>query len=574
MLFKQSGAAFGPLPAQIGRVSLRGSGSFTGNNETTFDHGQLPQFLPRIQWPDGHVAQILGRHTSALGTGIDWTVRSEVEDLRDRVTSIYSCLAPMPSFASGLYDETPWLAHVAFMHDILHCSISNQIPLAELEMFALLRTTSYGMFESMAWLYPWHIPGPCGDDKLAEEWRPDFSMRMKVGEFQEPGSDEQYYQSRMYGRRWVVAPVLCGEEQWSMTIFDRCQGHLYIFDSGDGPRRSERIEACVHLWVRFWNWLHLPWDFQYFVPTATRQTSAKDSGLISIAWLMFVLRDQVGGTMSVDDVTVRRADVVITAADPGVEIEPSDLCLRDWLPDGCKLAYGGLMAVRRIIKAMVCNELGLAHHEVLTKEFRNYDGRVPGIIPSALTLLRNMGTQLAAHDSMLPPDLFWTAQGGPQFAMAQRIVAGPYQHDAPRRHRPHTQQRRFRVEATPDALARRTTQEVQWPAGVPFTAENPVNRPACGAELEVAGVDTRRDLDTLFSLHFDATLANCEAPQFCQHLRRPQRIELGDIHTQRHSSGCQVLKLHLVVGLGSESASEGLTVDIPINKPGLGSKVP
>lgn len=540
MLLKHpGGAAMDPLPAQLGFVILGGRGFLTGIHETTFDHGQLPQFLPRTQWPDDHVAKSLGQHTAPLGTDIDWTARSEVEGLRGRVTALYSTLVPMPSFASGHYDETPWLAHVAFMHDILHRSISNQLPLSKLEMFALLRTVSYGMFKSMAWLYPWHMPGPCGDGKLAEEWRDEFGMHIKVGEFQEPGSDEQYYQRRMYGRRWVVVPVLCGEEQWIMTIFDRCQGHLYIFDCGDGPSRSERIEACVHLWARFWNWLHLPWDFQYFVPGVTKQTNARDSGLISIVWLMSVLHDQVGETMSADDATAQRADVVMGDANLGVEMEPGDLCLGDWLPDGCKLAYGGLMAVRRIVMAMISNELGLMRHEVLTKVFRNSNGRLPAVVPSALTLLRNTATQLAAHDSTLATELFWTAQGGPQFALAQQTVAGPYQHDAPRRHRPHTQQRRFRVETNPAALSRRPAQAVRWPAGVPFTAEDPVKR--------AHGVDTQLGLDAASSLHFDMTLASREAPQLYQDLRRSQLVELGDVHVPRRSNGAQVVKLHLVV---------------------------
>ncbi|PHH89300.1 hypothetical protein CDD83_6312 [Cordyceps sp. RAO-2017] len=267
------------LPSQLGFVTLRGRGSFTGATEATLDHGQLPQFLPRMRWPDGPLALDLERHTSALGTDIDWTDTAQVAGLRGRVTAVYSRLPPMAPFAGGSYDDAPWLVHVAYLHDILHRSLPERRPLSKLEMYTMLRTVSYGMFDSMTWLYPWHVAGG-----LAEEWRDEFNMPMRAGDFRDdqvPNLDQGFYQRRVYGRRWIVAPVRLGRAQWNMTVFDRCLGHLYVFDCGDGAGRGGRVEACVHLWVRFWNWLHLPWDFQYFVPPVSEQTAAEDSGIIS-----------------------------------------------------------------------------------------------------------------------------------------------------------------------------------------------------------------------------------------------------------------------------------------------------
>ncbi|KAF4589896.1 hypothetical protein GQ602_003785 [Ophiocordyceps camponoti-floridani] len=549
------------FPARAGHVILRSAGDFTGPCEDVTDHGQLPQFLPRTEWPDDHLARVLLTRSASLESAVDFQDATQISELVDRARPIYSQLVPMPpyqSIAYELHDGVPWLAHAAVLHDLLYRTITSHKPLSKDEMFALLRVVSYGMFQSMAWLYPWHIDVD-SSGRPAHEWRDDFNMPMSAGQFNLPYKDHEYYMRRLFGRRWVVAPIRYGEAQWNMTIFDRSRGLLYIMDCGEASARPERIEACVHLWVRFWNWLQLPYDFRYLVPAVTAYCGVRDSGLVAVGWLMSVLRDQVGDVTA--DKPPIRADLVLTSREPDAELQGGDLHVGDWLPDGCRLPSGGLLAVRRIIKVMICNELGLAYHEVLTKKFRNHRGRQPEVLPSALMLLRHTVKKLGQRDGLLRPRRFWTAKGGPQFALAQRMMAGDYDDGARRRHRRRPDEQRCRVETRGEALTTRDRQLLRWPAGVPYTAEHPLHRPAHGILLETAELEAREDLDDGQTRHFEVTLANRAAEAAFQRLPTAQRVVLRRIRTGDEG---RVLMLTLGVGFVDESVGHEVEVEMAI----------
>ncbi|PFH62136.1 hypothetical protein XA68_14975 [Ophiocordyceps unilateralis] len=560
------------LQARAGHVVLRGTGTFTGPAEATTDHGQLPQFLPRTQWPDDALAEVLGKRSASLGSAIDFQDAAQVGDLVDRARPIYSQLVPMPPYqniAYELHDNVPWLAHAAILHDLLYRTMASRKPLSKDEMFALLRVVSYGMFQSMAWLYPWHIDVD-STGRPAHEWREEFNMRMRTGNFRLPSMDHEFHTRRLFGRRWVVAPIRCGEVQWNMTIFDRCRRILYIFDCGEAATRPERVEACVHLWVRFWNWLQLPYDFQYLVPAVTGHPGAKDSGLIAVAWLMSALRNQVGDVMTVvDDNNPIRVDIVFTSGEADAELDGGSLHLRDWLPDGCRAPSGGLLAVRRIVKVMICNELGLAYNKVLTKKFRNHRGRLPQVLPSALMLLRHTAKKMGQRDGLLRPRRFWTAQGGPQFALAQRMVAGDYDEHAPRRHKQQPLEEGYRVETREAALTRRDRQIIHWPAGVPYTAEFPLHRPAHGVELETAGLQAREDLDDRETRHFEVTLSNRAAATGFRRMPAMQRVVLSNMSARIDGRGDRMLKLTLGVHFTDQPVGHEVVVEMPIPEPTL-----
>ncbi|RCI17033.1 hypothetical protein L249_3098 [Ophiocordyceps polyrhachis-furcata BCC 54312] len=561
------------LPALAGHVFLRGRNTFMGRGEEATDHEQLPQFLPRTEWPYHELANDMLRYTSSLESAINFQDEAEVRDLVARATPIYSQLVPMPpyhSVAYQLHDNVPWLAHVAILHDLIHRTMASHKPLSKDEMFALMRIVSYGMYHSVAWLYPWHIDLDSTGIPVGE-WSQVFNMHMSAGDFRPTSMDHDAHIRRVYGRRWVVVPIRCGEAQWNMAMFDRSRGLLYVLDCGAAAARSDRIKACVELWVRFWNWMHLPYDFQYLAPAATGHASAMDSGLIAITWLMSSLRDQVGDVTAEDDdddddenKSPTRADFVFTRGDPNVGLEGGDLHPRDWLPDGCRLSSGGLMAVRRIVKVMICNELGLAYHETMTKKYRNHRGRQPAVLPSALMMIRHTVKKLKLRNGRLRTGRFWTAQGGPQFALPQRMMAGDYKEGAPRRHKRRPQQEFCLVETSTEGLTYRNRFVIHWPAAVPYTDEFPLSRPAHGVELETESLSAREDLDDAQTRHFEVTLANRAAEAAFRRMGQVQRVVLGKMRRDR-SGG--LLKLTLGVGFADEAVGHEVEMDVEMTIP-------
>ncbi|RDA94661.1 hypothetical protein CP533_2410 [Ophiocordyceps camponoti-saundersi (nom. inval.)] len=556
------------LTAQAGHVFLRERKSFMGRGELATDHDQLPQFLPRTDWPNHEWAAAMVRRTSPLRSAINFQDQAEIRALVARAAPMYSQLVPMPPYhnmAYQLHDNVPWLAHVAILHDLFYRTMASHKPLSKDEMFALLRISAYGMYHSVAWLYPWHVDVDSTGVPVVE-WSDEFNMSMRGGDFHHPSMDHDAHISRIYSRRWMVVPIRCGEEQWNMTIFDRSRSLLYILDCGSTAARPGRIEACVHLWVRFWNWMHLPYDFQYLAPAATGHASATDSGLIAITWLMSTLRDQVGDVTTEDDDEDKptRADFVFTRAQPDVELEAGDLHPRDWLPNGCRLSSGGLTAVRRIVKVMICNELGLGYHEIMTKKYRNHRGRQPAVLPSALMLIRHTVKKLRQRNGLLRARRFWTAQGGPQFALPQRMMAGDYMENVPRRHKRRPQQEVCLVETSTAGLTHRNRQIIHWPAGVPYTTEFPLNRPAHGVELETESLSARKDLDDDQTRHFDVTLVNRAAEVAFRRMGQVQRVVLGKMRRDRSGD---VLKLTLAIGFAEEAVDHEVEMEVEMTIP-------
>ena len=100
------------------------------------------------------------------------------------------------------------------------------------------------------------------------------------------------------------------------------------------------------------------------------------------------------------------------------------------MPEGCYRLGTPLAGVRRIIKVLLCNELGLSNNEALTKEHfgRSSDWRL-----SAYARLRNVIDNLQDKNNLLDWDKFWTDHGGPQFVAPMGCDPGPYLPYQPRR---------------------------------------------------------------------------------------------------------------------------------------------
>ncbi|KAK2606350.1 hypothetical protein QQS21_003281 [Conoideocrella luteorostrata] len=476
----------------LGVVTLY-PGKFHDVNEAVKDHVQLPQFLPRTVWPSAYAAEESqeSRKPPAhrLNTDIDWRSSDEREALRrrmfDPITGPYRHLRPMQPFdrETEKYRGASWFAHVVIVRILLNRTMqSSQNNLNTAEMGALVRIVSYGMHESMGFFEPYQFRGvstePAQRERsvsFEEAWNESFGMPTKLGQFVN-GEDlrgSELCKLEIWGRRFVVVPVMYGHHQWGMTIFDRLRGELYIFDCGDAEFRGERIKSCVHFWIEFWNALGMAHTFRYFVPGVTHQPDIRDSGYLCIIWLMDMLRNQVGHVMNTLDDGVERADFDVCRRSRQEPFE-SGLYMRDWIPDGCGTPRTAIMGVRRIIRIMLCNELGLKTHEVMTKEYLIGSDR----LPSAWTLISQVVEELRQpHNEfkLIDASSFWTGQGGPHFALPIRVPVLPYDPTQSRRNR------RRRNDVT-HALETRTEelfpdpglQSPSWPDGTVYTPTHPI----------------------------------------------------------------------------------------------------
>ena len=296
----------------LGYVVLGNIGTFKDHEEQLEDHGQLPQFLPRMSWPREEDAKSNEKSSGRMDLSCSSRYRP------------YRTLKPMPPFEGNLeYDTCPWSSHLAVVHEIFHRGLYRVSGIETEEMLALLRIASYGMYNSMTFFDPWVIkavdPSETGFREHigtdSDMWHRTYEMLRRFSKFGTDMHDITNCQEKIRARRWVVVPILYGTSQWCMTIFDRSQGQLYIFDCGKEQARDERIRACNVLWYRFLTTFRLiARTFSYFVPPVSEQPSDKDSGLLCIIWLMNTLRDQVGPVMTSEDAGVETQNYIIRDA--------------------------------------------------------------------------------------------------------------------------------------------------------------------------------------------------------------------------------------------------------------------
>ncbi|KAG5935766.1 hypothetical protein E4U53_000360 [Claviceps sorghi] len=524
--------------AILGRVTLN-DGGFHPPYEPLNDHIQLPQFLPRTKWPSEYTATVL--QSARIVTPIHDVDVATSERLRqelyDGVEGTYRHLEPMPPFDNNdrVYFDMPWHVHLATVHNLFHRTIksSSRSGLTACEMSALLRIVSYGMFNSMAFFEPYHVRGLPVDapprtrpNTFEETWNERFDMPTKLGRFSNGreirGTED--CKVKLWTRRYVVVPVMYGTaaSQWGMTVFDRSEGHLYIFDCGEAEFKDERVKSCVHFWIEFWNALGMANTFYYFVQDTTQQPHVGESGYLSVIWLMDTLRNQVGHVMSTQDEGVCRTDVDVCEPDIRMPFQ-SSLYLRDWVPDGCGTARAAIMGVRRIIRVMLCNELGLKNHPVMTKQYVNTaDASEP--FPSAWTILSLLTREIVHNNGWLRSSRFWTARGGPQFALPMRTGIKPYDRHQPRRIRPALDEEDHLVEVKEQNLSSRGWDAPSWPEGIIYTPTNPITRPLPRVQLRATGLTTTQSDGASSSFRLD--LVNTLARQGYEDLEDSVDISL------------------------------------------------
>lgn len=366
------------LPGYRGRVFLRDFGQFYGQDETlNLEPEQLPQFLPRTEWPER--SQPRGPYLDDMPLS-----RNEFEVLelhperlkaRDKWDSDNPDLPPMPPYryasnsiagpSRPCYSGTSiWQDHAMILYHCLVDTIGTNDWLSEDEVTELLTCVSYGMHQSMTWLPAWAFePGNEGCGPFVKVQNGDFDAPMvQCGDFDVSCFDSRApILKRMLGRRWIAVPINQSFEHWFMTLFDRKAGQLFIFDSFR-PNREDRIEAATHMWAKFWREMGLPWHFQYFVAPVEQQSQDWECGLLAVAWVIAALRDRAGGTRFLaTDQSVPAHDITMYHTDVPHPYpkQDSSIPLPDWLPPECNSANDGVDAVRRMFQIIIANELGL-----------------------------------------------------------------------------------------------------------------------------------------------------------------------------------------------------------------------
>lgn len=561
----------------VGRVILQ-DGVFKLPNEEIVDHEQQPQFLPRIVWPTRQDAAHSQART-ALNVNVNWADRNEVLELYEEVQEIYPNLDPMPPFRAGStsYDECPWLTHLAITHGLFHRTLQNGKSLNINEMTALVRMITYGIFDSTTFFEPWGVTGVpdktgarVNPNTFEEMWSPIWCMNWKTGRFGQDiiNQGTEWVKERLWSRRWVIVPIVYGGLQWGMTIFDRLEGQLYIFDCGDDKLKTERVKSAIQFWVTFLNMIGQPSHFRYFVPNVTKQLHYNDSALLCISWLMEVLRNQVGRPMSssdegVDQVNFEFPDLPVPA--DVAESFTSSLYLRDWVPEGCATGKSRLMAVRRVLRVMLANELGLRDHDVMTKQYQNQTRLGPPILPSAFKLLTEAGEDLYNANGRMAKSKYFTGHGGPQFALPMRRPKLPYDPDALRCHGidklpGDTHRARIR----PIELTCRSQAPYDWPETFSFSSKQPVSDPAPELDLTVDSVWDVSEPGSGGSKVFNVKLTNLAVADMYKDVEKNFRVRVDQMRVRRLAADADDLFLEFTLSVGVEG---GVQKSVDVSTP-------
>lgn len=564
----------------LGRVLLQ-AGGFGQPGEVVLDHPQQPQFFPRLQWPTISDAED-SLDQVALNMNINWRNNNHIEELHREIRDIYPRLPLMAPYDAGQasYDETNWYTHLATAHNLFHRTLQTGRNLNTQEMSAMIRIVTYGIFYSTTQFMPWHVNGvpmtPASRTKantFEQTWSPTWCIDIKAGNHGEDieTRGDDWIKKRVWKRRWIVVPIVYGGCQWGITIFDRYQGQLYIFDCGDEELKKERIQSAIHLWVQFLNRLGQPYSFNYFVPKVTKQLEIKDSGILCVIWLMDMLRNQTGEQMNSHGEDIELENIEICDEPEHLigwdehNSYSSSLHMRDWVPDGCFAPKSMLMAVRRILRVLLANELGLRTHEVMQKEYINQPGFEPNRLPSALTLIRNYVEEINFRDGQMPKERYLTARGGPQFALPMRRAVRPYDRHANRRHLIHRAENTCRIPIRPAELSRRESHPFLWPDSFKFHPGYPAKNPEPDVDLAVTYIEDvpRRDSNT--SRNFNVILENTRVPEVYKNLLQKIRIVVNEMHVRRASPGEDGLFIVFTLGVGiGEGQRKMVDVSMPL----------
>ncbi|KAG8426330.1 hypothetical protein J3459_008244 [Metarhizium acridum] len=438
----------------LGKTNLD-EGSFVLPDENVQDHEQQPQFMPRTYWPSEYDAK-KSQARPALNLNIDWLNPAAVDVLYNSVEETYPRLDPMPPYKDGVYDGCQWSAHLAVAHNFFHGTLQNGNHVNSVEMTALIRIITYGMFDSTTFFAPFLVDatGNILESRLnPNEFGKPRELRRHIQTGKPPKDsfnqqDMDWSRRRLRTRRWVVVPVLHDSRQWGMAIFDRQEGQLYIFDCGDDESRLQRFKSAIRVWVLLLDILGQRHSFQYFMPRVTRLPCEADSGLLCVAWLMEALRNQVGRLMTSGDDKAIMTEILdgnlSLCRQPGArdgDHYTSSLHLRDWVPrvpegKGIFTPKAQLMAVRRIIRVMVANELGLRNHPSVQQRYYNKEGRRGDErLPSAFRLLKEAARDVLNTGDTVERERYFTGQGGLQFALPTGRPVLPCDAEEPRRHK-------------------------------------------------------------------------------------------------------------------------------------------
>lgn len=332
-------------------------------------------------------------------------------------------------------------------------------------------------------------------------------------EYREPVSLPVRFKQRITGRRYIIVPI-SQQGRWIMTIFDRREAQLFIFDPCM-TARNERIEAAIHLWTRFWNSLNMVGHFTYFAPEVWVPPSGEDkTGMLAIHWLIMTLRNQVGPAMRRDNAEIETRDILIQSfRSDRFEIRDSSLKLPNWAPRFIASAASAETEAKRVIQIMICNELGHLYHPVMRQPA--YPGRNQLGLTAAQRLHPILMTQRQRDlmkrtvDHRPPHDLideiaernrrrpsFYTRYGGPQFAVARQLNFREYlenEEDLDHPEEEHLHPIRTGPRGIYYVTYRRapvTSQRysMAWERGPRFTADKPLRQDISMMTLEARGL--------------------------------------------------------------------------------------
>jgi hypothetical protein len=250
---------------------------------------------------------------------------------------------------------------------------------------------------------------------------PEFpGLFMAQGSYENPWANQPFAEEmrqKMLGRRWIIAPINQVDVHWSISLFDRQHGHLYIFDTADFSR-AHRIAATVQLWARLWKALDMPWHFHYFVAPTTLQPCGWECGLLTVQWILMTLRNRVGGVrLEAADTSIDTHDFSLLDRVPDdFPLVDSSLSIPDWVPLSSHSPKTGLVAVIRLTKVLICNELGLYDEDV----FVAHDGR------ESLSPFDRIVNKFRGSTGRVEVKKFFTGEGGLQFSKSQTSKSLPY----------------------------------------------------------------------------------------------------------------------------------------------------
>lgn len=404
-----------------GYLALR-PGNFYLEGESFPPQEQLPQFLPRLEWPADPTA---GReHRGNLPTVVPWHHGPSSVRQRGLLLAAYPQLKPMSPWVDNRYDGIHWHAHLTKVHALYRGFLREFHEVQPQQMSAMLRSLSYGMSHSTAIMRPWQVAPCLGVIDGVEQTR--VMQVQGLGYMREACLDlpgvvlsREDHQQRITGRRWIVVPILHGHQQWTISLFDRKAAQLYIVDTDgqDEQARAGRIRATLSLWVVWWNWIGFPQSLTYFAVPVTKQAAPNDSGLACMSWMIQNLRNGVQDDTNATAALWSRKDVTkVDSSSHPQELTPK-LPLHDWPHDGCPTLLEARRSAHNIMRCILANELGLSDDTYFNRPWpRSLDTR--SSMSHIADAMHVYWSDSDPHSGLLYPAAdFWTNKGGPQYAV-------------------------------------------------------------------------------------------------------------------------------------------------------------